>query len=211
MIATLRGMVTDLDPRGVVVDVHGVGYFVNVPTRTAASLRLGEETLLYTRLVVREDDMSLYGFTVPDERSMFDLLCGVTGVGPKSALGVLSDLSVSEISRAVVAEDDAVFRKVSGIGPKTAKLLCLTLQGKVTGLHGGDDVPPPPVEGLLSPSDRRAILDALTGLGWSERVAVRGLEEAVAQHPEGQVPEVGTLIRSALRILGPRTVREDSR
>lgn len=211
MISTLRGEVTDLDARGVVVEVYGVGYFVHVPARTAATLRVGEETLLYTALVVREDDMSLFGFTHSDERHMFDLLRGVTGVGPKSALGVLSDLSVSDIARAVRDDDDAVFRRVSGIGPKTAKLLCVTLQGKVTGLEGSDDGPRPPVEGSLPPSDRRAILDALTGLGWSERVAVRGLDEALSQLNEGEIPDVGAIIRSALQILGPHTVREELR
>ena len=101
------------------------------PRSTRSLLRIGQEASLHTALIVREDDLSLFGFETRAELEVFDLLRGVSGVGPKSALGVLATLSPDDIARAVAAEDDAPFRKVSGIGPKTAKLIAVSLQGKL--------------------------------------------------------------------------------
>ncbi len=86
---------------------------------------------MHTALVVREDDLSLYGFAEADELAVFDLLRGVSGVGPKSAMGVLAAMSPAELAQAVSLEDDGAFRRVSGIGPKTAKLIVVSLAGKL--------------------------------------------------------------------------------
>ena len=131
MISSLRGSVLHVGAESVVVEVGGVGFAVAVPVPLARALHLGDEAFLHTNLVVRDDALSLYGFAERDELETFALLVSVSGVGPKSALGVLSALSVDQIAEAVAAEDDAPFRRVSGIGPKTAKLIVVQLAGKL--------------------------------------------------------------------------------
>ena len=209
MIAQLRGVLVTVASSSVVLDVHGVGYAVALPERTALSLREGEETVLHTSMIVREDEQSLTGFTSPEERDLFDLLRSVNGVGPKSALGVLNELTVDQVAQALSDEDDAVFRKVSGIGPKTAKLIVLTLQGKIAAPHGPASTQA--VDRAVAAADQNAIVQALIGLGWSERVAKKGVQEMVEDLPEGESPGVPELVRRALQLLGPQTSREDLR
>jgi Holliday junction DNA helicase RuvA len=209
MIAQLRGVLVTVASSSVVLDVHGVGYAVALPERTALSLREGEDTVLHTSMIVREDEQSLTGFTSPEERDLFDLLRSVNGVGPKSALGVLNELTVDQVAQALGDEDDAVFRKVSGIGPKTAKLIVLTLQGKIAAPHG--PVSTQAVDRAVAAADQNAIVQALIGLGWSERVAKKGVQEMVEGLPEGESPGVPELVRRALQLLGPQTSREDLR
>lgn len=209
MIAQLRGVLVTVYSSSVVLDVHGVGYAVALPERTALSLREGEETVLHTSMIVREDEQSLTGFTSPEERDLFDLLRSVNGVGPKSALGVLNELTVDQVAQALGDEDDAVFRKVSGIGPKTAKLIVLTLQGKIAAPHGPASTQA--VDRAVAAADQNAIVQALIGLGWSERVAKKGVQEMVEGLPEGESPGVPELVRRALQLLGPQTTREDLR
>ena len=154
------------------------GSRVAVPPQVARTAHLGAELHLHTTLIVREDALSLFGFETHDELSAFSLLLGVTGVGPKSALGVLATLSVDQIADAVAADDDAPFRRVSGIGPKTAKLIVVQLAGKLApsrpvALRGTDAASAVPGQ----------VTQALVGLGWSERVAA----EAVAIRRGGRV------------------------
>lgn len=206
MISQLRGAVLVVDGQTVVIDIHGVGLSVSVPERTAQMLRPGEDTLLHTSMIVREDDMSLTGFGLAEERDLFDLLRSVGGVGPKSALGVLQHYTADDIASAIAREDDSAFREVSGIGPKTAKLIVLTLQGKLT-------PPSTPasslaVESSVSGGDQAAIVQALVGLGWSERVAKKGVADMLAALDEGENPSVPELVRKALQLLGPQTSRE---
>ena len=131
MISSLHGVVLHATSDQVVIDVGGVGFAVAVPADVAHTAVVGEKLLLHTSLIVREDSLSLFGFADRGELEIFGLLISVTGVGPKSALGVLSHLTADQIAEAVTAEDDAPFRRVSGIGPKTAKLIVLQLAGKV--------------------------------------------------------------------------------
>jgi Holliday junction DNA helicase RuvA len=123
VIASLTGTVFSLTQHQLVIDVAGVGYQVFVTPQTSSQLRLGESARLHTALIVREDAFTLFGFSNLEELEMFDLLRSVTGVGPKSALGILASLTADQIRVAVLSEDDAAFRSVSGIGPKTAKLI----------------------------------------------------------------------------------------
>jgi len=208
VISSLRGTLLLVSAHSVVVDLHGAGMRVFVPTRTSAVLRQGEEALLHTTLVVREDDLSLYGFTLSEERDTFDLLCGVNGVGPKSALGILSEMTVDDIGHAVATDNDSAFRAVSGIGPKTAKLITLSLQGKI---HSGAPTQPSSgaVDTRVSAQDQAAIVSALVGLGWSERVAKKGLEDLLARLGDDEDVSVPALVKLALQHLGPHTVRED--
>jgi holliday junction DNA helicase RuvA len=126
-------------------------------------------------------------------------LMGVTGVGPKSALGVLAALTPSQIAQAVASEDDGVFRKVSGIGPKTAKLIVLSLAGKlsVAAVSAGVSRPAPVTSVAAS------VQAALIGLGWSEKVAAEVVEETIAETPEPDQATVPAVLRLALARLGP--------
>lgn len=199
MIASLRGTVLALTGDTAIIEVGGVGLLVTVTPRHAGSMRVGREASMRTALIVRDDELALYGFAESEERDVFDLLRSVSGVGPKSALGVLAHLSPAEIAGAVAREDDAAFRKVSGIGPKTAKLIVVTLAGKI-------HVAPAAEEGAegTRTSITENVLVALVGLGWSERDATHAVDEAIASSPQSEQESVPLLLRSALSRLGQR-------
>lgn len=197
MISTLRGTVLAASSDRVIVEVGGVGFAVAVTTTTAAQLRVGEETFLFTHLVVREDAMLLFGFSSADELDVFTLLIGVTGVGPKSALGVLGHLSISQIAEAIAAEDEAPFRRVSGIGPKTAKLIAVQLQGKIA------SPAVPAASPVVAPEVAEQVRTALVGLGWPERVAQDALDAVVASADDATRRSAGVLLRLSLAQLGP--------
>lgn len=180
------------------IEVGGVGFHVNTTPAFALSTREGHEASVHTTLVVREDSLTLFGFATRDELDVFDLLIGVTGVGPKSALGVLSVLSPGQIADAVQRDDDAVFRKVSGIGPKTAKLITVSLAGKL--IAPAVSTPHAPV---VSGGAADSVLAALTGLGWSERVAAEAVDETIAEASDIEAASVPTLLRLTLARLGP--------
>jgi Holliday junction DNA helicase RuvA len=183
-----------------VVEVGGVGLRVSVTPQLALTVRVGEQALVHTALIVREDDLSLFGFADREELEVFDLLRSVTGVGPKSAMGVLAELTPAEIALAVSRDDDAVFRRVSGIGPKTAKLIVLSLAGKVTAFAAA-----PPAQGAkITGSVRDDVLAALIGLGWNDRAAEAGLDAVLLHASDDQTSSVQALLRLALTELGPR-------
>ncbi|MGN6443840.1 Holliday junction branch migration protein RuvA [Amnibacterium sp.] len=196
MIASLRGTVLEALGTTLVVDVHGVGYAVTVTPDHALAVRPGEEVLVHTAMVVREDDMSLFGFPDRERLAVFDLLRGVTGVGPKSAMGVLAALTPEEIAAAVANDEDAVFRRVSGIGPKTAKLIVVSLTGKLVAVR--TSAPRPVARGA-------DVLVALVGLGYQERAAQSALDDVLAERPDER--QTAVLLRAALALLGPQAVR----
>ncbi|MEX1080197.1 MAG: Holliday junction branch migration protein RuvA [Homoserinimonas sp.] len=198
MISSVRGMVLAAIGSTVVIEVGGVGLSVTVTPQHALSVRTGAEERLHTALIVREDDLALYGFRQPEELSVFDLLRGVTGVGPKSAMGVLAAMSPDQIAAAVASDDDTSFRKVSGIGPKTAKLIVLSLAGKLQ--VTAQSVPGATASGSSTGS---SVLAALVSLGWSERVASQAVDDAAATASEDERAAVPALLRLALAQLGP--------
>ncbi|MEO6201152.1 MAG: Holliday junction branch migration protein RuvA [Cryobacterium sp.] len=198
MISSVRGPVRSALGSTVVIEVGGIGLAVQVTPTTALSVRIGDEARLATTLIVREDSLTLYGFPTTDELAVFELLVGVTGVGPKSSLGVLAVLTPNQIALAVQAEDDAVFRKVSGIGPKTAKLIVLSLAGKVSATSAAPSTTRP----AGSTSVAASVQAALIGLGWSERVAAQAVDETLGE-ASGSEPGVATVLRLALARLGP--------
>lgn len=196
MISSLRGQVLHLDAESVVVDVGGVGFSVAVTPQLSRQFHVGDEIVLHTNLVVREDALALFGFEEREQLVLFLHLLSVSGVGPKSALGVLASLTVDQVHDAVAAEDDAPFRRVSGIGPKTAKLIVVQLAGKLQPSHrpsaaGGT----PTAAGLVS-----QVVAALTALGWPERVAVDAVSAVSATAAADTVP---ALLKLALAHLGP--------
>ncbi|MCU1437674.1 MAG: Holliday junction branch migration protein RuvA [Naasia sp.] len=196
MISSLRGTVFAVAGTSVVIEVNGIGYSVAVTPQHALSLRHGDTAFVHTVLIVREDDLSLFGFADVEALRVFDLLRGVTGVGPKSALGVLSTMTPDQVASAVIGEDDAAFRKVSGIGPKTAKLIVVSLAGKL--------LPPrttaAPVFAPSAVGDD--VVVALVGLGWPERVAQQTVADVLRDNAGER--STAALLRAALAQLGPR-------
>jgi Holliday junction DNA helicase RuvA len=203
VIASVHGRVAALGPDGVVVEVGGVGLAVSCTPGTLARLRVGQPARLATSLVVREDSLTLYGFSDDDERSLFELLQTASGVGPRLAQAVLAVLPPTEVRRAVATADVPALTRVPGIGKKGAERLVLELRDRVGAVEQ-----PPATGAPVTPVApwRDQVRQALVGLGWSAREA----EDAVAAVADGQSaagdlpPDVPTLLRAALRVLSPR-------
>ena len=179
MIAKLTGNVDRLGLTSVVLDVNGVGYSVAVSPKLVSTLGLGQALTLFTAHIVREDAQLLFGFASHRELEVFDLLRSVTGVGPKSALSIVSAIGVEGIENAVASDDDSTFRSVSGIGPKTAKLITVSLAGKLSGTATNAD---------------SELLSALIGLGYPEPKARKALLEATGS-------DLQSRLKSSLAIL----------
>lgn len=201
MISSVRGTVLAVAGTVAVIEVGGIGLAIQVTPQHGLSLRIGQEATVHTALIVREDDLSLFGFATPEELTVFELLRGVSGVGPKSALGVLATLTPVQIAQAVAAEDDAPFRKVSGIGPKTAKLIAVSLAGKLVAPSGGIAAVS---TGGGSTTVTSSVVGALVGLGWNDRVAVQAVEEASEEAGAEDRASVQALLRLSLARLGPQ-------
>lgn len=131
MISFLRGQVASLSLDRVELDVSGVGYEVAITAKHSLKLVVGQELKLTTKLIVREDDQLLFGFESQADKELFELLCSVSGIGPKLAMVTLSGMDSVALRNAVNNQDDAAFRAIPGIGPKTAKLIIISLSGKV--------------------------------------------------------------------------------
>lgn len=186
----------------VVIGVGGIGMRVEIPGRVAGA-ETGRALRLHTQLVVREDSLTLFGFPTVEELEVFGILLGVSGVGPRSALGVLTELTPAQIAQAAVSEDEKPFRKVSGIGPKTAKLIAVQLAGKLdprafAGAEGvaAGDAP----EAAASPDAHSAVMvvQALIGLGYAEAQAESAVEDA---RSAGAPNDESGLLRAALALL----------
>jgi len=173
MIGRLHGKLLSKHPPQVLVDVGGIAYDVDVPMSTFFNLPASGETVtLHTHLVVREDAQVLYGFATLEERAAFRELIRISGVGARTALAVLSGMSVADLARAVAAQETGRLVKVPGIGKKTAERLLLELKGRLA--------EPLPGAAGFAPASRDAadVLNALVALGYSEKeasAAVKGL------------------------------------
>ena len=188
MIGKLSGTLSEKNPPQVVVDCNGVGYEVDVPMSTFYHLpSVGDKVSLLTHFVVREDAQILYGFANAQERTAFRQLIKISGVGPRMALGVLSGMSVDELSRAVSAQEAGRIIKVPGIGKKTAERLLLELKGKIGADLGA--------AGIVSQDSSNDVLNALLALGYSDKEALL----AMKQVPAGSSVSDG--IRQALKAL----------
>lgn len=171
MIGRLNGTLADKNPPQVLVDCHGVGYEVDVPMSTFYNLPgVGEPVSLLTHFVVREDAQVLFGFGSASEREAFRQLIRISGVGPRTALSVLSGMSVADIAQAVTAQDASRLVKVPGIGKKTAERLLLELKGKVGADLGA------PAGGAPASDSQADILQALVALGYSDKEAQASLK-----------------------------------
>lgn len=188
MIATVSGLIQEVLPDSLVVEVGGVGLQVYVPAPVRDHLRVGESVALFTYLVVRQDLLALYGFETREGRQYFVLLLTVDGVGPKLALMVLSVLSPDAIRRAVFHEQPEVFTRVPGVGKKTAQKILLQLQDKIPGEAGLEPV------AVISEVDGE-VLGALVGLGYSVVEAQAALQSIPRDTPQ----DVETRLRLALQ------------
>ena len=172
MIATLFGTVRSLKLDQAIIDVNGVGYLVHITAKTSAQLSLGRDYQLFTSMVVREDSMTLYGFTENDEREVFELVQTVSGIGPKVALGITASMGIDDLSHAVNSKDEAAISAVPGIGKKSAQRLILELTGKLDFSH--------PANKAAGFSWRDQLVEALTGLGFARKQAEQAVNEIAA-------------------------------
>jgi len=191
MIATLSGEITMIEENAVVLEVGGIGLRVFLPRPFRERLKVGEAAMLYTHLIVRETELSLYGFESKSERDLFNLLLGVDGVGPRVALSVLSSSSLDAIQRAVFHEDPDLLGRVPGVGKKTAQKIILSLHDKLK--------PVDMLEKVAAMSDVDSeILAALTALGYS----VVEAQSAIQSLPKDAPDEVEERLRMALQYTG---------
>lgn len=173
MIGRLTGSLLEKNPPQLIVDCNGVGYEVDVPMSTFYNLpALGERVVLLTHLTVREDAHLLYGFGTAEERNVFRQLIKITGVGARTALSILSGMSVSDLANAVTRQEAGRLVKVPGIGKKTAERLLLELKGKL-----GADIG---TGGTVLSDASSDILNALAALGYSEKEASLALKQVPA-------------------------------
>ena len=205
MIAHLRGTVAGVAPDGAVIEVGGVGMRVQCTPGTLATLRPGEPAQVSTSLVVREDSLTLYGFTSEDERNVFELLQTASGVGPRLALAMLAVHTPDALRRAVSTEDLNTLTMVPGIGRKGAQRIVLEMKDRLGPPgDGGDGLP-----GLRSsqrlPSWRDQVQSGLVNLGWPARdadLAIAALEEeGTISGSNGLQVDVATALRASLRKL----------
>lgn len=189
MISRLRGTPVGRSPDGLVLDVGGVGYLVAATQTVWRRAEGGGEVVVETYLHVREDTLQLYGFADPSERELFVHLLGVSGIGPKVALAVVSSAPPADLRRAIVLGDAARFQAIPGIGKKTAERIVLELKEKL----GAEDVVVLPAPGAAPSSAHAVARDALVELGYSMAEA----EQALARVDPDLAPE--ERVREALR------------
>ena len=185
MIGRLTGKLAAKHPPQVLLDVAGVGYEVDVPMSTFYSLpATGEPVTLHTHLVVREDAHVLYGFATLEERAAFRQLIRISGVGARTALSVLSGLSVTDLAQAVTLQEAGRLTKIPGIGKKTAERLLLELKGKLA-----DAIPAAGGTVAVPGSEASDILNALISLGYNEREALAAIKETELDHQMGKLSD----------------------
>lgn len=188
MIATLRGRVSDIQTDRVVVEIGGIGFWVFITDPQRDILKIGDVASFYTYLAVREDALTLYGFSTSEEREYFTLLLGVSGIGPRLALATLSSLNPAAIRRAVIAEQPEVFKRVPGIGARTSQSILLHLKGR---LDAGEEL-----ENMADFADADTqVVEALVALGYSVVEAQAAVQNIAKDAPD----DVEERIRLALQ------------
>jgi len=195
MIAHLSGELASTGDRWVVIDIGGVGYRVQVTEPTLQDLVATEgRVMVHTYMVVRDDDIQLYGFSHPRERELFTILIGVTGIGPQTAMNILSRISFEDFAIAILSDDEKVLTRIPGIGPKSAKRLILELKDKMKKCAAT-------LPGGRSRAEACDAVSALVSLGFSEREAEEAVNAIIADLP---APTVQDLIRASLTRLRER-------
>lgn len=200
MIASLRGTVIGIGLDHAVIECAGVGYRVEATPATLATLRRGEETLILTSLIVREDAHILHGFSSDEDRGMFHLLQTVTGLGPRLAVACLSVFNAGELSQAIAGEDAKALQRIPGVGKRMAERLILELKDKVAAFAAPEDenVPAPQLP-TAAEAVAEQVTEALLGLGFTDRVAQPVVEGVLAEEP---TLDTAAALRAALTQLG---------
>ena len=195
MIAALSGVVKSLSPDRAIIEVGGVGMNVLINSHTSSSLSLGAPAHLFTSLVVREDSLTLYGFSDEASRVLFELVQTVSGIGPKVALSILGALTPSELAQAVSTENISVIEKVPGIGKKGAQRLVLELKSKLSDFgHSGQRISHQPVW-------REQLASALMSLGFSAKDSDEAINSVLSDLSQEEIAslELGELLKLALQ------------
>ena len=195
MLAYIKGTITEIGTDEIIVETGGVGFSIFTSSQATTRLTKNQQATIYTHLNVREDDMSLFGFLTKEERSVFRMLINVSGVGPKSALSILSCLSVDELRMAVLSDDYKAIAKANGIGPKTAQRLIIELRDK---FHLEDVL-----DGYEENTSDTAVPEdlvseaamALSSLGYSNVEALRAIKKV----PNSEGMTVEQLLKAALK------------
>jgi Holliday junction DNA helicase RuvA len=188
MIATIRGEITQVEENAIILETGGVGVRIFIPRTLLDKAKPGEATFLFTHLVIREDDWKMFGFESQADRELFTVLLGVDGVGPRTALAVVSTLELDTIRRAVFNNEPDLLNRVPGVGKKTAQKMVLYLQDRLKPVSG--------LEKIASMSDADSeVLAALTALGYS----VVEAQTAIQSIPKDAPDDVGERLRLALQ------------
>jgi holliday junction DNA helicase RuvA len=188
MIAKIKGKIIENETGSLIVDVSGMGYRVFISNNTMSDIGSNSEVKLWTHLVVRENLLDLYGFSNKDEKRFFELLIGISGIGPKGALAILSLAPVATLQKAIVSEDATYLTKVSGIGKKSAQKIILELKDKVSGGSSEDGI------GLKEEAE---VIEALQALGYTLHDSREALKNV-----SGDTSGTNERIKEALKILG---------
>ncbi|MDQ0478258.1 MULTISPECIES: Holliday junction branch migration protein RuvA [Chryseobacterium] len=186
MIYSLKGIVQQLNPTSIVIDVQGVGYLVGVSLQTSEKLVLGKETFLNIQQIIREDANLLFGFNTILEKEMFNLLISVNGVGPVSALIMLSSLSLTEIAAGILSNNSALLQKVKGIGVKTAERIVVDLRDKVQKFSSSDEN----ISIFVNNKVKEESLSALEVLGISRKMSEKMADRILKQNPDLRVEDL---------------------
>lgn len=186
MIYSLKGIVQQLNPTSIVIDVQGVGYLVGVSLQTSEKLVLGKETYLNIQQIIREDANLLFGFNTILEKEMFNLLISVNGVGPVSALIMLSSLSLTEIASGILSNNSVMLQKVKGIGAKTAERIIIDLRDKVQKYSVSDEN----ISIFVNNKVKEESLSALEVLGISKKMSEKLADRILKQNPDLRVEDL---------------------
>lgn len=186
MIYSLKGTVQELTPTYTVIDVNGVGYYLGISLQTSEKLNLGKETFLFTQQIIREDANLLFGFHTSSEKEMFNLLISVNGVGPVSALIMLSSLNNVEIANAVLSGNSGLLQRVKGIGAKTAERIIVDLRDKVQKYSTEEKNNSVSVNNKV----KEESLSALEVLGISKKMSEKIADRFLKQNPEISVEDL---------------------
>ena len=186
MIYSLKGIVQELNPTSMVLDVNGVGYYVGVSLQTSGKLETGKPTFLHIQQIMREDAHLLFGFNTILEKELFNLLISVNGVGPVSALIMLSSLSLEEISSAILSNNSLLLQKVKGIGTKTAERVIVDLRDKVQKFKDSDEN----ISTFANNKIKEESLSALEVLGIPKKMSEKIADRILKQNPDFSVEQL---------------------
>lgn len=173
MISFIRGKKIHIDPAKVIIEVNGIGYDINISLRTYSKLKDESEVFVYTHLNVKEDSHTLYGFNSESERNTFLSLLSINGVGPSTAIMILSSLSANELKKAIISSDTNKIKSVKGIGLKTAERIILELKDKVT----FDDIDQDKFYDDIDNTIKDEALSALSSLGISKNIVEKHIND----------------------------------